>query len=300
MEKNNIGTLLKKSAATAVAVFCTACLCAVPASAKTFNLFLLTGQSNSLGAIKGNAADPKNMKPKPKMLFWHGNFGSYCTGGDSTKWEPVAPQKESQVVMGPEYGFARGLERGAAKKRGLKPEECGILKVSRDGGGNSLWVAPDGEAYKKILATAEKALAALPSRGYDAVEVRALLYLQGESNQPAEIAVAGTRLAELRQNLAKDLAALNVRGIKKISTGKMALLVGEPANWKGKDNKAPNGSTTPENLKKMTETEPRAAWIQTRDQPKIKTGDNLGVHYDGNAQLVIGQRFADAYAALAD
>lgn len=300
MEKNLIGKNLKKLRFAAVVVAAFAALC-VPAGAKTFNLFLLTGQSNSLGAIKGNFADPKNMKPEPKkVVFWHGNFGGYCTGGDSTKWERVEPQQESQIVMGPEYGFARGLEKGAAKKHGLKPEDCGILKVSRDGGGNSHWVAPDGEAYRKILAAAANALEALPARGYDVVEVRALLYLQGESNAGMEIQEAGTRVAALRKNLAKDLASIKIRGIKKISTGKMALLVGEPANWFGNDKKAADGSTTPENLKKAVEKQPRAAWIETRDQPKIKTGDNMGVHYDGNAQLVIGQRFADAYAGIKD
>lgn len=300
MEKNIFGTLVKKTGMLAAAL-AAVILSAVPAGAKTFNLFLLTGQSNSLGAIKGNFADPKNMKPEPKKVrFWHGNFGGYCTGGDSTEWGRVEPQKESQVVMGPEYGFARGLEKGAAKKRGFKPEDCGILKVSRDGGGNSHWVAPAGEAYVKILSAAETALAALPALGYDAVEVRALLYLQGESNSGAEIQEAGTRVAALRKNLAKDLAAKKIRGLKKISTGKMALLVGEPANWHGNDKKAADGSTTPENLKAAVKKLPRAAWIETRDQPKIKKGDSMGVHYDGNAQLVIGQRFADAYAGLKD
>lgn len=296
MEKNIIGKNLKKLRLAAAVVAALGALC-LSAAGKTFNVFLLTGQSNSLGAIKGNEADKKSMKPEPKkVLFWHGNFGGYCTGGDSTKWEPVRPQKESQLVMGPEYGFARGLEKSAAQKHKLNPADCGILKVSRDGGGNANWIAPDGEAYKRILAVAQQAFAALPARGYDAVEVRALLYLQGESDDPAEAQAAGTRLEQLRENLARDLAALNIPKIKTISADKIALLVGEPADWFGKDKKAADGSTTRDNLKKLAETAPRAAWIETRDQPKIKTGDRLGVHYDGNAQLVIGQRFADAYA----
>lgn len=267
--------------------------------AKTFNVFILTGQSNSLGAIKGNFADKANLNPAPKKVrFWHGNFGAYCTGADSTVWGPVEPQQESQTVMGPEYGFARGLERGVAKKHGLKPEDCGILKVSRDGGGNTHWVAPRGEAYCEILSTAKKAFSALPALGYDAIEIRALIYLQGESDSKDEIALAGTRVGELRSNIIRDLSANKIPGIKKISAKKMALLVGEPANWHGKDNKAADGSSSAENLKKFVKRAENSAWIETRDLSKIKSGDKMGVHYDGNAQLIIGSRFADAFARL--
>lgn len=298
MEKNPLMNIFKFGIRAAALIFAGTLGC-VPVYAKTFNVFVLTGQSNSLGAIKGNFADKAKLRPAPeKVRFWHGNFGGYCTGADSTAWGGVEPQQESQIVMGPEYGFARGLEKGAAKKHGLKPEDCGILKVSRDGGGNTHWVAPRGEAYREILSTAKKAFSALPSLGYDTIEIRALIYLQGESDSKDEIALAGTRVGELRDNLIRDLSANRIPGIRKISAKKMALLVGEPANWHGKDNKAADGSSSAENLKKFVKRAANSAWIETRDLPKIKSGDKMGVHYDGNAQLVIGSRFADAFATL--
>ena len=272
---------------------------AVPVAAETFHVFVLTGQSNSLGAIKGNFADAEKMRPAPaKVLFWHENFGSYCTGADSAAWERVAPQREGDLVMGPEYGFARALESGVAKRCGLLPRRCGILKVSRDGGGNAHWAAPRGEAYGKILAAAKRAFSALPALGFDAVEIEALLYLQGESDSPSEIPLAGTRVVALRENLLRDLCALRVDGLKRISAARTALLVGEPANFFGKEKRAADGGTSAENLRKATRSARLAAWIPTRDLPKIAFGDNLGVHYDGNAQLVVGARFAEAFAAL--
>ena len=46
-------------------------------SAKELKIFLLTGQSNSLGAVKGSPASPALLKKyEPKnTLYWHENFG---------------------------------------------------------------------------------------------------------------------------------------------------------------------------------------------------------------------------------
>lgn len=281
------------TAALGIALLC------VPATAKTFHIFLLTGQSNSLGAIKENFAYEERMVPAPqKVRFWHGNFGGYCTGKSSSEWSRVEPQRESQIVMGPEYGFAQAFESEIAEKIGLAPEDCGILKVARDGGGNALWVAPDGDAYRQILAVADRAFAAVPALGYDKIEVRALLYLQGESDLPEEIPLAGTRLAALRENLIRALADKKIDGIEAVSARGMALLVGEPANYFGRETRAADGTTSRDRLQKLAETALRAAWIPTRDLPKITSGDALGVHYNGNAQLAIGRRYAEAFAAL--
>lgn len=281
---------------TGTAAFTVALTC-VPAAAKTFNVFILTGQSNSLGAIKGNDAYEERMVPAPKKVrFWHGNFGSYCTGTSSVEWGRVEPQRESQTVMGPEYGFAQAFEADVADEVGFAPEDCGILKVARDGGGNSLWLAPDGDAFRQILVVAGRAFAALPKLGYDRVEVRALLYLQGESDSPEEIPFAGTRVAALRENLIRALAAKKIEGIETISSRRMILLVGEPANFFGREARAADGTTSQERLKKTAQNALRAAWIPTRDLPKITHGDALGVHYNGNAQITIGRRFAEAFA----
>lgn len=265
--------------------------------AKTFTVFILCGQSNSLGAIKGNFADAKKMKPEPKMLFWHENFGGYCTGPKSTEWGKLEPQKESQIVMGPEYGFGQTMQKKALKK--YPPATTGLLKGSRDGGGNGEWKKPDGLGYKNLVSAAGNAFAALPKMGFDKVEVAALLYLQGESNKGSEIPQAGTRFKEFYNNLKNDLSKIKVKGLK-ISTAKMTAVIGEPADWFGKDVEF-EGTTSAAELKKIAaENKKIFVYVPTRDLEKIKTGDNMGVHYDGNSQLEIGRRFAEAYLNLAN
>lgn len=51
-------------------------------SAKELKIFLLTGQSNSLGAVKGSPASPELLKKyEPgKTLYWHENFGQRGRG----------------------------------------------------------------------------------------------------------------------------------------------------------------------------------------------------------------------------
>ena len=218
-------------------------------SAKTFTVFILCGQSNSLGAIKGNPADEEKMKPEPKMLFWHKNFGGYCRGPKSTEWGKIEPRSDDYL------------------------------------------------GYNNLISAAQESFAALEKKGFDRVEVAALLYLQGESNSGKEVPEAGTRFKKFYNNLKNDLAKLKIKGLK-ISTAKMVAIIGEPATFWDKETEF-EGTTTSKELKKIAEANKKIfVCVPTRDLPKIKKGDNMGVHYDGNSQIKIGHRFAEAYLNL--
>lgn len=115
------------------------------------------------------------MKPEPKMLFWHKNFGGYCRGPKSTEWGKIEPQKEAQIVMGPEYGFGQMLQKKANKK--YPPATTGILKASRDGGGNGNWLKPGDEnscpprsddylGYNNLISAAQESFAALEKKRF--------------------------------------------------------------------------------------------------------------------------------------
>ena len=103
-------------------------------SAKELKIFLLTGQSNSLGAVKGSPASPallKKYEPK-ETLNWHENFGQRegVFPGASTSWEqvrPAMPRYNGNLCMGPEYGFAFTLE----KNGWFKDADVAVVKASR-------------------------------------------------------------------------------------------------------------------------------------------------------------------------
>ncbi|EFJ6972430.1 TPA: hypothetical protein O7V46_002762 [Escherichia coli] len=74
----------------------------------------------------------------------------------------------------------------------------------------------------------------------------------------------------------------------------MIVLLGENASWHGIDKKF-NGETTRDNLYKTAQQNKDIIWVSSRDLSKITTGDNMDVHYNGDAQLTLGKRFARAW-----
>lgn len=245
-------------------------------------LFVLTGQSNSLGAVKGSPASPELLKKyRSDARMWNGNMvrDTGVCFEKSPCWQAVEPQLPSYnggLCMGPEYGFCHLLERRAPKVfRG----KLGIIKASLDGGGNHYWQR-GGKAYASMLSTISAAMKAQKGG-----RIVGLIYLQGESDAGDEITLAGKRFPELVNNLRKDAKAK-----------KMTLcMVGEPADWHGRDKQA-GGTTTVRQLETMASGNKNISWIRTRDLTKITQGDNMGVHYDGKSQITIGARYA--YAVL--
>lgn len=247
------------------------------APAAGWHIFLLTGQSNSLGAVKGSPAPPELLeKYRSEAKMWNGNMVR-DTGVCFEKnpgWqavEPQLPRYNGNNCMGPEYGFCHILERRAPK---VFKGKLGIIKASLDGGGNHFWMK-GGKAYASMTASIAAAMKAQKGG-----VIEGLIYLQGESNAGEEVTLAGKRFAELAGNLKKDIPAPKLR----------FFVVGEPATWHGKDTMV-NNTTTVAELAKMVTARKNTAWVRTRDLTKITQGDSMGVHYDGKSQITIGARF---------
>lgn len=178
-----------------------ACLAVSPAAvadeATILPVFLLGGGGNAHG-LPGET--PLHAMPP-------GSHPADKDGGvrfhDGSGWTPLG-----SANRGPEVAFARLL--WDAGMRGF-----GIVKATTTGGGNSLWHKGSGDdsAYHALITTATAA-AATPPDGIGTIAFRALLYVQGEQNDEAEAEAAGTRFAELLENLKADLAhAENLQGI---------------------------------------------------------------------------------------
>lgn len=270
------------------------CLHAEEKAAKTASparpcVYILTGQSNSLGAVKGSPATSAQLEQYASAAqLWNGNMNR-DTGEcfeKNQQWRTVAPQLPNyngSLCMGPEYGFSSMMQR-------LNPRETPyIIKASLDGGGNHYW-QPGGNAYKTLLQVVKHATKKLPS---SSAKVTALLYLQGESDAGDEVSLAAQRFTELAKNLKKDLKKA---GVTQASSLKF-YVIGEPANWHGQD-KTVNGKTTATELRKLAESRPDIGWVHTRDLDKITQGDSMGVHYDGKSQITIGARFACSLLSL--
>ena len=176
------------------------------AEATHYKLFILTGQSNSLGTTNGGETDPTSGSDPADQhvpFFWHNVVDASTTIGTSGGVFTTLQDQQGGVYAGsathwgPEMEFARTLYRAGVRN-------FGVIKASRGGGGNSLWVKPTGHMYDHVVATVNAATADLEANGHT-FEVVGLLYLQGESDNSAEAAAAGTRLKALTDNLRADL-----------------------------------------------------------------------------------------------
>jgi sialidase-1 len=253
-------------------------LCATTCSGAHFTLFLLTGQSNSLGTTAGGEADPSpGSDPADARIrfFWHNVADASTSLGDSNgDFTNLCAQQGgyypgSATHWGPEIAFGRALYRS-----GLR--DFGIVKASRGGGGNTNWSKADGgHMYTLLTGTVAQAAAALAVDGHTC-EVAGLLYLQGESDTTAEAAVASNRLAALVANLRAELP----------NAANMRLVIGGIAAA------GATRDTVRAQQAGLAAADPTIDAFATLD---LQSQLYDGLHFDKAAKLTVGQRYAQAF-----
>lgn len=257
---------------------------AAVAIAGQVRVFVLTGQSNSLGTT----ADPgeKDISPGEDPLdaripfFWrnrsaragddpamlYGDSGGSIVSLRAQQGEGANPQ-----FWGPEIGFGRRL--AAAGVTNLL-----IVKASRGGGGNTFWLkgGPDDHMYQHVVQTVQQAVSALP-RGTE-FDIAALLYVQGESDSESEAKASGERLRLLARNLRNDLPR----------AGNMKVLVGGIAAA------GPSRDLVRAEQSGLPAIDPAFSYVNTLDLvPQLYDG----LHFSKSAKLELGRRLADAWLA---
>lgn len=269
-------------------------------SGKVLHLYLLTGQSNSLGSVKGDPASGELLAQYASdVQFWNGSIASGRPADSAVQWTTVAPHLpvySGNRCMGPEYGFSYMMQHRGWQVSGT--DEVRVIKVSRDGGGNSYWVkGANNSVYGSILSSVQSAINALDDSGYDRIDISGLMYLQGESNGRAETNVAQQRFLDLVSNLKADLAAQGYDS-SKVTVSLDQSVLGQPASWDGGEGSAigSDGRSTQQVLRELADNREDIGWVTTRDLDKINPDDTMGVHYNGKAQITIGARYAYAMA----
>lgn len=246
-----------------------------------YRLFVLTGQSNSLGTTAGGEADPTagNDPGDSRVKFWWHNVASASTtlGDSGGQWVSLQDQQGgfypgSATHWGPEIEFARTLVRAGVGN-------FGVIKASRGGGGNSNWSkSAGGHMYAHVVATVEAATTALTTDGHT-FEIAGLMYLQGESDSTAEAAVADIRLGDLISNLRTDLP----------NAAAMKVVIGGVAAAGG------NRNTVRVKQAGLARGDESISYFENLDlQPHLY--DNL--HFDKQAKQEIGRRYAREFYEL--
>lgn len=270
---------------------------ATPLTAAEVGVYILTGQSNSLGTTNlespfepGAGPDDANTE-----FFWS-NVNATNTAyppllyGDSNGETTTLRMQQGDdaanpTFWGPEFGFARRMADAGVT-------HVFVIKASRGGGGNTLWdkSAFDaendaGHMWGHLRDTVDAALEALADA--HAFDVKGLMYLQGESNDAGEAQLADTRLNALAANLKTHINATYPAAADKMHT-----VVGEIAASGSNANRA----LTKQKHISLATNSPDFTYVATNDLP-LKSD---GIHFGRDAKLTIGQRFADALIAVSE
>ncbi|MCA9105874.1 MAG: exo-alpha-sialidase [Planctomycetales bacterium] len=254
-------------------------------SERPLDIFILTGQSNSLGTVDPHDADDSGPPPSQHddrvKLFWSnrstraGDDTASLIGDSGGMFVPLQPQQgegANPVFWGPEFGFARALVAAGHT-------DFAIIKASRGGGGNSFWLkgSHDDHMYRHLLKTVNEAVRVIPNgRRY---RIRAILYVQGESDSDAEAMLSGERLSTLLDNLRHDLPYAE----------EARILVG--------------GIAAAGDRRDTVRREQAAA---AASHPGIEYVDHAdlvgnlydGLHFDRQAKVVVGQRLAERWLEI--
>lgn len=201
-----------------LSVFMVPAACLSTSTADPIRVFILSGQSNALGAGNGEQLSPELLRPDPDALI----FSKWTDG----KWIPVQPYPRKadkfniqNVAFGPEVPFAKEMRKRYPHDRIaiIKQAVGGTSVVAWDKDYTSdAWVSameaaghpPTGKKsrsplYPVLLQDIRNGLAQLDAP----YEISGFLWFQGEADQNRKISAqqwAG-RVVDLVDNLAADV-----------------------------------------------------------------------------------------------
>ena len=260
------------------------------AQATHYKLFVLTGQSNSLGVTNGGEPDPTvgSDAADSKIIFaWHNVASSSNSLGHSGQTLPAATSTANFTTLkdqqggfytnsathwGPEVEFARTLYRAGVKN-------FGVIKASRGGGGNGHWVKGGGHMYSQVTSTVAEAVASLPNG--DTYEIAGLLYLQGESDNAGEAAIADIRFKALVDNLRMPAANGGLD-----NAANMHAVIGGIA--------APGGNRDTVRSKHAS-IAASTSYIDYFENIDQQTKLHDGLHFNRAAKIIVGNRYAQKF-----
>ena len=256
------------------------------AAAGHYDVYILTGQSNSIGTTGLESPYDPGTHPADDetAFFWSNVDGAsssdpdniilYGDSGDAvTTLQMQQGNGGNPAFWGPEFGFARTLYDAGER-------DVMIVKLSRGGGGNNYWLPNTGHMYNHIMEQLDIALGAVQAAG-DTFDVQGLLYLQGESNDATGAANADTRLRTLIDDVAAHINA-NFDG----AAQGMKTVIGEIAASQSTSNR----QLTTTKQRALAGSDPNIFFAPTADLP-LKS-DNI--HFGRDSKLEIGARFARA------
>lgn len=263
----------------------------------TVDLYLVAGQSNAVGFDANPAQLPIDPVDK-EILFWWRCGDPPPDAYDSTsrgEWTflqsqprgmPMVPKEARQFGnfsnqeggFGPEIGFARELYAREGRR-------IAVIKVAFSGTGmrddwNPASSGDGGSCFRALVTETKSAMAAAKATGI-ALRIRALVWVQGESDANArDAANYEMAFSAMLSSLRRDLEAPDL----------LALL---GFNTQFGDGKVPFIAKVIEAQRAIAAKDPRCRYVDT-------AGITLAniYHFDAEGTLEVGRRYARALLQL--
>lgn len=269
-------------------VVCMSLCISIGIQADELDVYILTGQSNSLGTtnLEGDDFAPGTHPADSQTRFFWSNPSSIGSanpdtivllgdsGGAIKTLQMQQGARANPKSWGPEIGMARTMF-DAGKSNVM------VIKVSRGGGGNRFWLPKTGHMANHLMKQIDVALTEATKAGHT-FKVKGFMYLQGESNSSQEAQLANTRLQTLI-----DAVQSHINSSYANAASNMYTVVGEIAASTSNTSRI----KTTDLQKKHAAGSPDIGFIKTHDLPLKK--DRL--HFGKTSKLEIGRRFADAF-----
>lgn len=250
------------------------------------NVFLLAGQSNMAGA-DSEVPVPPGFQQTAADRTTRFTMAPLTDGEKSPNYVPWGEiqghQSKGKLVHGPEVGFARALYAAGWR-------DVAIIKVhanfKRDA---QQWPwGEGGELFAAWTKFVDARLAELAAKG-KTIRVSGFVWHQGIDD-----AIHGTLANHYERNLTDLIGVLR----KRYATDRTPFVLARSVNSRiAQPRPDPEGKSPMAIVRRVQvrvgESVPYAAWIDVDDLPNVNTH-----HFSADSQLVIGQRFGEAFLRL--
>lgn len=249
-------------------------LSSLPAGVERVDIYLLLGQSN----MKGRGEIPAVQTGNPLIVSMNMADNQWYVAEHPLHKTGVPDliDGSDNAGVGPGLEFARGV---LSQTNGVR---IALVPCAVGGAWINLW-QPGQKLYTNAIYRAQKALADAPS---GKARIKGVLWLQGESDaKESRNAAYSGKLSTLVRSLRTDLNEPDLPFI--------ACTIGSfitSPNY-------PHVTGINNILLSLPERELHTACVDARDITG-HIGDNM--HYNTDSQIIIGGRYANAYAALTD
>lgn len=256
------------------------------ATADTYDVYLLAGQSNMDGRGSAEKLSPAQRQPSENAIIYYRNPPHSSDG-----WVPLIPGysippkykgvkykgKLPSPTFGPEIGFTEAMLKADPTTK------LALIKGSK--GGTNLRVdwkpgkkddpESQGERYRFFVETIRTALEKLTQDGHQ-FRIRGLLWHQGEGDSKSSAAKYEGRLREFIDRIRED-----------IGVAELPVIVGEVFDNGKRDGvrEAVNSIGASGPLFGVVSSEGTTTW-------------DPGTHFDARSQILMGQRYADAVLSI--